>query len=785
MLTARLREIVAVASSTSNHKWRLSPTIENATSSGDNSEDKTSLLHLGSGCSKSELLDSPDMPTTSSAIAAAAFVAQTAQHFGKMPLEDRTKYEKLCSNDEITSDDSDCENVRVVSSSATSSLVPSNSVTAGVSSSLGQAINHKKMILKQIATTNHMIHEKLHAVGQKVNKTQVKAPIVRKLKTTKTKISDSVSGVRRVKEDNKAKRKPADENDMGAEQEQNDRDDDSIGSASDLRAEAEDDFDQQDDGRTHNGLRHVKIATYDDGISQSVKTCGSSAYHAECESVATNEDDVSRVVVKVLTKKRERINDSSNTIIDENQLSPSSADLLHKYGDKPLLLDDELDYDTDENTESKEDQTGGQSSEELDVFAMAPFKMPKSLPKKLRAAAKQQPPKFDPPITPIVEDPTLFAFSAPDAVKDSFWTSTPKKLPDEHQNVFSTYLTQELPNAAAAPASTATVDRYEFNEPIFSPFPEQSNNITCSIDLNQANAINKIPVDSQCNEIIATMQKDMFGSEPFPNVHIVNSSENKNIVENNNNQIKVERMVGAAPQAQKKLVSLVTVNTPITLDNNIASLVHSQHQQQSSLAQSTAAKYINFSKPDQMLPIADNDYVIISPISNDGEEVSVFSTNSARTPPNTSTASASSATKISSKKDKSAGKYSYLKEKSSKPSKDDASVRVVLPSILSSKVKGSSSLSYKKVKRHSKNDDEDDNCYFQSNSLNKNNAKTGFNNMSFEDFPSDQELDCLNPNDGANRTKTTPFEVVRNEKMLLEAEKKFGSLKRRTNLFSS
>lgn len=738
---------------------------------------------MGSGCSKSEMLDSPDMPTTSSAIAAAAFVAQTAQHFGKMPLEDRTKYEKLCSNDEITSDDSDCENVRIVGNSATSSLVPSNSVAAGVSNSLGQAINHKKMILKQIATTNHMIHEKLHAVGQKVNKTQVKAPIVRKLKTTKTKISDSVSGVRR-KDDNNAKRKPAEVNKVGADQEHDNQDDqDSIGSASDLRAEAEDDFDQQDDGRTHNGLRHVKVTTYDDGISQSVKTCGSSAYHAECESVATNEDDVSRVVVKVFTKKRERISDSSNTIIDENQLSPSSADLLHKYGDKPLLLDDELDYDSDENTESKEDQTGGQSSEELDVFAMAPFKMPKSLPKKLRAAAtssaKQQPPKFDPPITPIVEDPTLFAFSAPDAVKDSFWTSTPKKLPDD-QNVFSTYLTQETKNAlVTAAASIASVDRYEFNEPIFSPFPEQINNINCSID-----AMNKIPVDSQCNEIIATMQKDMFGSEPFPNVHIVNASENKNIVENNNNQIKVERIAGTVPQAQKKLVSLVNVNTSATLDNNIVSLASAQHQHQLSHAQLTAAKYINYSKPDQMLPIADSDYVIISPISNDDEEVSVFSTCALRTPPpNASTAS--SAPIKSSKKDKSAGKYSYLKEKSSKQSKDDASARVALPSILASKVKGSSSLSYKKVKRHSKNDDEDDNCYFQSNSLTKNSAKAGFNNMSFEDFPSDQELDCLNPNDGANRTKTTPFEVVRNEKMLQEAEKKFGSLKRRTNLFSS
>lgn len=762
--------MVAVASSTSNHIWRLSPTMENVASSGDNSEEKASLLHLGSGCSKSELLDSPDMP-------AAVSFAHPPPHFVKIPLEDRTKYEKLCSNDEITSEDSDSEGVRV-GGGVTASLVTSNhGLTAGVSS-LGSAINHKKAIFKQIATTNHMIHEKLHAVGQKVNKTQVKGPIVRKLKTTKTKISDSVSGVRRKEDGGKRKRDEGtgdgQGNERGQNQEPDDQDDDSIGSASDLRAEAEDDFDEQDDGRTQNGygLRRVKNPAYDDGISQSVKTCGSSAYHAECESVATNEDDVSRVVVKVLTKKRERINDSANTIIDENQLSPSSADLLHKYGDKPLLLDDELDYDSDEHTESKDDQVGGgQSSEELDVFAMAPFKMPKSLPKKIRASTKK-PPKFEPPITPIVEDPTLFAFSTPDAVKDSFWTSTPKKVSDDHQNVFSTYLTQN----ATTIVEPDSVQRDEFNEPIFNPFPETTSNTTtnCLQELNPSTSSSaKIPIDSQCNEIIATLQKDMFGSEPFPaHVHTIE----KNVVEKNNNQIKAERL--SAPQPQKKLVSLVSVNTSMSLENATnptpSIITHSM--------QEPKAKYINFSKPDQMLPIADTEYVIISPTSNDDEEATVFS-NSPQTP--TPNASTSAPALKSSKKDKSAGKYSYLKEKSNKPVKEDAH-RVVLPSILSSKVKGSSSLSYKKVKRHSKNEDEeDDSCYFQSNSLTKSNAKAGFNNMSFEDFPSDQELDCLNPIDGANRTKTTPFEVVRNEKMLLEAEKKFGSLKRRTNLFSS
>jgi len=101
-------------------------------------------------------------------------------------------------------------------------------------------------------------------------------------------------------------------------------------------------------------------------------------------------------------------------------------------------------------------------------------------------------------------------------------------------------------------------------------------------------------------------------------------------------------------------------------------------------------------------------------------------------------------------------------------------------------------ISYKLVQKHQRlqyqsHDDDDDepdqdenrgaggSRNFQSNTI-QSSAKTGFSNMSFEDFPSDQEMDRL--------SRTIPFEVVRNEKMLLEAEKKFGSLKRRNNLFS-
>lgn len=56
---------------------------------------------------------------------------------------------------------------------------------------------------------------------------------------------------------------------------------DSIGSASDLKA-------MNDDETTQRSEKREKL---DETISESVMTCGSSAYHAECESVATHEED--------------------------------------------------------------------------------------------------------------------------------------------------------------------------------------------------------------------------------------------------------------------------------------------------------------------------------------------------------------------------------------------------------------------------------------------------------------------------------------------------------------
>lgn len=222
--------------------------------------------------------------------------------FIKIPLEDRKKYEKLNSNDFITSDDSDSD------------------------------FNSKRSRL--------------------INNIQDKPQIKNKI------------------------------------QNDEESDCDSIGSASDLRANELVELDDFNPNTTLKKLKKYKII--DDGISESIKTCTSSSYHAECESVATNEDNKSRTTRKIKVKKRsDRMNDSTSTLTNENVL-PSTD----QYGDKPLLLDDELDYDdSGENTDNKT-----REEETDDVFSLAPFKTP-YLHKKNKSVQKRNivppPPKIN------------------------------------------------------------------------------------------------------------------------------------------------------------------------------------------------------------------------------------------------------------------------------------------------------------------------------------------------------------------------------------------------------
>lgn len=564
----------------------------------------------------------------------------------------------------------------------------------------------KKNNFKQIVANN--IHEKFQAVCK--TKNQVKVPIVRKL----AKVRSSKVATNQSKEQTSA----------GNSQQKNEAnkgsDNDSIGSASDLRTE-EDFFDE--DLRKTDGQK-LNRKKFDDAVSESVKTCGSSAYHAECESVTTNEDNASRVVVRVRMRKKDRLNDSTNTIIDENQLSPSSADFLHQYGDRPLLLDDELEleYNSSDNADVKEDE----SPEELDVFAMAPFKMPLPKPRKLRPSKNS----IDFPnacsSTVVVSNQKMNETPKPSEI----WTSTPKKTVNVAPTtaMFNTYL------ANIPPPPPTVSSAVECDVP---PLPHCTDTADRK-SIESSSSYGKVTVTSTQPSHFPPV--DIFGSVPFPEVieKSVQLEQMRSMEDANRPNLTVINVNSEMPQRslhhRSSLQSLVTVNQSIVIDKTL-----------DMTSSNSSRKFINFSHPppvDHILPIADNEF-ISNPnyYSQYDEEEEVLATSN------------------KSKKDK-----------VSKYAKDSASLStssVRLPTMIASKVKGNP-LNYKKV------------SYKPSKKDTEHPYQNGFSNMSFEDFPSDQELGVSN----ADNVSSTPFEVMRNDKIMVDVEKKFSSLKRKPNLFS-
>ena len=122
-------------------------------------------------------------------------------------------------------------------------------------------------------------------------------------------------------------------------------DDDSIGSASDLKARINDEL--EDYGEL---VRGQGLDRCGEDISETVS---SSVYHAECESVTTHEEDprITGTTDPTLASKRGpkpsrasiRARTNAKLELEKKKLSNPDRLLGHEYGEKPLLLDDELD----------------------------------------------------------------------------------------------------------------------------------------------------------------------------------------------------------------------------------------------------------------------------------------------------------------------------------------------------------------------------------------------------------------------------------------------------------
>lgn len=419
----------------------------------------------------------------------------------------------------------------------------------------------------------------------------------------------------------------------------NNSEDDSIGSASDLRDDANEDNEKGD------GISET--------ISASIKTCGSSAYHAECESMATHEDDNASRIVRTKLK-----NDTKpiEIVDDEDMLFVG-----HRYGEKPLLLDDELDSDCElkydnskwsieKRNKKKEDlwikpSSSFDDDDPSDVFAMAPFSKPKLKRKDIQRAT-------------IL---TIDTLQQPQQQQQEVKELSNNTSPCLYRQQLNPFLASNDTIKSTSNYGTVTVNSNVINIPVNYECAQFETNFTNEYHQQQK-------------------EENYFGDEFFYDTFNPNEQSHQQ-----------------EPQRHQQ-----------------------QHQQQDSF------NYQTFQTMETYENVATND-----------ETSSYYNQSNLNEYKN----------KKEKKKDGGKSKYHLIEERCS----DDGSVKKVN--------------AYKKVSNKTKK---------LSTKLK---TQVGFSNMSFEDFPSDDDDDRR-----INNTKVTPFEVLRdgdNEKI-----NKYGSLKRIGNPFS-
>lgn len=635
-------------------------------------------------------------------------------------MEDRSKYEKLTGSlDDLSSNgssDNESTNYKLER--------PTTTITTSAS--------NKRRNIKNIP-------EKIHSVCSKVDIPLVKTLMPGDHRSTNSKAVITASSHKQQ---------------VGYES------DDSIGSASDLRAnEDAPETEERDNG---------KADEISETISESIRTCGSSAYHAECESMATREDDcMSRIV---------RLKKSLPPSIPQQE-----EDMLfvgHQYGEKPLLLDDELDSDCelklDNSTWSIEKKINPKDiwiepksfEDSDDVFAQAPFhkssmvqRRKKSHPTAMRVsplkeesgrntsenifeetpqASRNQSPLLilSPPTQPDMENeqllldtevtnnintidttsvhhfPTLNNLNPFAETATAFPAGTPIQSISTYGivTVNSNIINIELPNSSTSQDlfKTNEFDAFVFDhtptEPLNFPTPTETNYFAFDTPYCDTNLDNKQAIYENVT------LPDVFSNHNTDFAFIRKSQEflpRDNEVRTDSGNLDVYKMAS--------LGSSVSLNL-----NNVD-------------LKTTV-------KDKDELPSPFDDTMNLFQVAGDTESASYYKQHRYH----------------EDKKDKKGkSKYQLMETDTSDAQMDE------MPLKSSLKI-GKSNIGYKKASSKNKK---------TNSKLPK--AQVGFSNMSFEDFPSDDAEHVGN--------MPTPFEVVRKS---YEEEKKYGSLKRRSNPFS-
>ncbi|PSN48436.1 hypothetical protein C0J52_08630 [Blattella germanica] len=650
------------------------------------------------------------------------------------------------------------------------------------------------------------------------------------------------------------------------------------GSASDLRAMNEDEAQGEEEEENRHGRSGRQLN--DETISESIITCGSSAYHAECESLATHEEDIEgRRRRKLPASKREAANSQRAVGEDETDIN-DRHDLLfvgHQYGEKPLLADDEL--DTDDEGCAKSPSPSVQNSywrhapdEEIskghpwdrngkdittDVFALAPFQKPVGGSCK-RSSSRGNSRKVSSHYQSRSQ-PTSQTVSPMDILtggrKSSLLLNSTSPLshpvtPPQEPSL----LLQEVPLVDFGEDIGASGDVHIAGTPLQHE-PEDGSRShsqrSTNLRMDQGVILSAVrpvfskycfastlpPIAEQDEEPSdgGGSNKDLFGSSPFNSgSFVVNPFTNKNsstistaksIVSPSNSYNETSPSTQqpfpfAKPHSEyfspsekfhvqnSEMHSIESLGSPPVLPNIAANLVSSPSgisiapiQRQPILPQqdlfgavpfsemtteilSKQAQQINLPRPTTLplshtSPVADNIPTLKSnqrhssltsqtpSISHSYQFQAEINSSSSET---MQKASSDNSPKSLQRKDKiksaDKSKYHLIEDSHSiKPEKSH-----VLPAKLSHKTgKLAASSSFKKSSKASKKSG--------SEKASKVTA-AGFSNMSFEDFPSDEGDEAL------SEQMVVPFEVIRDEKQSQEGEKRFGSLKRRSNPFS-